>query len=691
MMNDHNPRWDTREIPQLDLPAGTKLPVQMEIVVMDSDTMSAHDIVGTADVTITGTGVHNLSLAPSGTISLSVNVSDGGAAPDGSNSGSDASGGSSSSDQTDADRRRKAQEAREQAARDRARREEEARVQLEEQRKRREEAERKAQEAEQERLRQQADREKQQTENRPVTRENLNKMSYAAQQRFVKALRKMMENKNGKDGTSEFARLAGYHGYPYSYCAHGEETFPAWHRAYMCEFEQFLQQADQALGNDGKIGLPYWDFVDEMNSSNGPMIPTIIAKEFKELPQGLLENVAEGSAFIRRGYELRTESEMRRRMRNARVGRKVDHCLMQKDHWQHASTRNTKMYSLEDPHNDVHNCVGYPMNTKYFAAYHPIFWLHHCNIDRIYEGFLTTYGIGASKRDMQERQTTLSEFGETNRYNLHCAPFKHPKTGQDFFPEHAFEIDKLGFRYDTVPTGKRTGQQMQEMPTFAVFMNLRPRDFAHHSYSLHLFLVPNAEAESFVVPATVEEYDKLSTYAGEGNIFGGKGDECVNCIDRKPFHVAMEVTDTLRDLSCERHDVTMIVVKERDDSQPLTEEENAFFTAPIMKGPFFDNNARNLEKAADQKQDGEVLALQQRLRSVAVTYATCCDLGPVLCIKPHGAVCTRRADADVCMCFVFVVPIFPASGNLGSSRAHLTAGLETGHKPQSRNTKNASV
>ena len=26
------------------------------------------------------------------------------------------------------------------------------------------------------------------------------------------------------------------------------------------------------------------------------------------------------------------------------------------------------------------------------AAFHPIFWLHHCNVDRVYESFLAVRG-----------------------------------------------------------------------------------------------------------------------------------------------------------------------------------------------------------------------------------------------------------------------------------------------------------
>ncbi|CAE7273540.1 unnamed protein product, partial [Symbiodinium necroappetens] len=86
---------------------------------------------------------------------------------------------------------------------------------------------------------------------RPVVmRKEIRLMPQAEQGRFVAAVKKLMENKDGPQ-TSEWFRLASYHGWPEDYCEHGQETFPGWHRAYLCEAEQALIKADKELGNDG--------------------------------------------------------------------------------------------------------------------------------------------------------------------------------------------------------------------------------------------------------------------------------------------------------------------------------------------------------------------------------------------------------------------------------------------------------
>jgi hypothetical protein len=45
--------------------------------------------------------------------------------------------------------------------------------------------------------------------------------------------------------------------------AHNNPSFLPWHRVFLRLFEMDLQFADKKLGNDGKIALPYWDFVAE--------------------------------------------------------------------------------------------------------------------------------------------------------------------------------------------------------------------------------------------------------------------------------------------------------------------------------------------------------------------------------------------------------------------------------------------
>ena len=57
-----------------------------------------------------------------------------------------------------------------------------------------------------------------------VTRKEVSALSPAEEARFVAAIRTMMRNAGDEPETSEFFRLAGYHGWPDDYCAHGQEV-----------------------------------------------------------------------------------------------------------------------------------------------------------------------------------------------------------------------------------------------------------------------------------------------------------------------------------------------------------------------------------------------------------------------------------------------------------------------------------
>ena len=213
-------------------------------------------------------------------------------------------------------------------------------------------------------------------------------------------------------------QLAGVHGYPDNYCTHRQENFPAWHRAYLCSFETALGAADLELGNDGSIGLPYYDWLN-LNVED-QAYPVVVDAMFSELPTSLLPHL-EGTKLAERGYQLRSGKALVSSLQRLRLNEKVEDALLETEHWKFASTRWRNGTSLEVPHNDVHVAMGYPMNSVKFASYHPMFFLHHCQIDRIFETYLEMEVD--SRSEFAARQRSLAqEFGETNRFEQPLEP-----------------------------------------------------------------------------------------------------------------------------------------------------------------------------------------------------------------------------------------------------------------------------
>ena len=57
----------------------------------------------------------------------------------------------------------------------------------------------------------------------------------------------------------------------------------------LSEFEKQLQIADKELGNDGRIALPYWDWIDRLEYKD-QVLPKIARELLNQLPDDMLPN-----------------------------------------------------------------------------------------------------------------------------------------------------------------------------------------------------------------------------------------------------------------------------------------------------------------------------------------------------------------------------------------------------------------
>jgi hypothetical protein len=144
-------------------------------------------------------------------------------------------------------------------------------------------------------------------------------------------------------------------------CKHGTSDFLTWHRIFLYNFEQVLQGA----ANDKSLRLPYWDYTDPAQVQ----LPA-------EFAQPTLSGGGANSLY-----------DPRRRSQTVKLDpgdTDIDSLLQESDYGSFSS-------DLEDqPHGTTHCAVGpgcpYPLMGKVaVAGTDPIFWLHHANIDRIFE------------------------------------------------------------------------------------------------------------------------------------------------------------------------------------------------------------------------------------------------------------------------------------------------------------------
>jgi tyrosinase len=160
---------------------------------------------------------------------------------------------------------------------------------------------------------------------------------------------------------------AGVHGLPLPIsCQHGSEVFLPWHRAYLYFFEKALQ--DRVPG----VTLPWWDWRDHSEA-----LPAAYARARTE--EGRKNPLASSPirpAGRRQPNEKRTwrqpgdPSWLPSAEEVAQVRRNRDYFTFQRQ--------------LESIHNGVHGFVGGTMGSVATSAYDPIFWAHHCMIDRVW-------------------------------------------------------------------------------------------------------------------------------------------------------------------------------------------------------------------------------------------------------------------------------------------------------------------
>jgi tyrosinase len=163
-----------------------------------------------------------------------------------------------------------------------------------------------------------------------------------------------------------YQHWAGIHGLPLPiYCTHESELFLPWHRAYLYLFEKALQE------RVGGVTLPWWDWT---NHSEG--IPGAYARRRSDGKQNPLFDSPiqpSGRANPRQARTVREPEPPN----NLPSLDEVNAVLANRDFL-------TFQRQLENLHGGVHVWAGGTMANIASAAYDPIFWAHHCMIDRLW-------------------------------------------------------------------------------------------------------------------------------------------------------------------------------------------------------------------------------------------------------------------------------------------------------------------
>ncbi|EPS40942.1 hypothetical protein H072_5168 [Dactylellina haptotyla CBS 200.50] len=236
-------------------------------------------------------------------------------------------------------------------------------------------------------------------------------------------------------------QLAGIHGAPFitwqmgpgsydytrGYCTHGSALFTTWHRPYLLALEQALFHAamsiastftgtalTQYLAAAGRVRLPYWDWADPTTQSYLPPITmattvTVIRPDsFGNPVSAVINNPLFAYNFLSASSIAPFGSPFNAHMSTRRYpdGSWNDRSYLASSNMQGGfSSRVTSTYTaflsgsynlfsnrIEGVHDGVHGATGGGGNMGYvaYSSFDPLFWLHHCNVDRLTAMFQAT-------------------------------------------------------------------------------------------------------------------------------------------------------------------------------------------------------------------------------------------------------------------------------------------------------------
>lgn len=266
---------------------------------------------------------------------------------------------------------------------------------------------------------------------------------------------------------SSWRYLAAVHGVPsgmavptgagpfWDQCQHQSWFFLPWHRGYVASFEAVVAATIVELGGPAEWALPYWDYSEDLTKNpKARLMPPALFDRL--LPDGSRNALWSRRAQATNGNfnldddVVTLDALQFENFANAQPGAPSGFGGPETGF----NTGGGDSGGVENlPHNRVHVQIGGQngfMSDPSTAALDPVFWLHHCNIDRLWEVWRNQGAQFHNPADPQWR-TAIS-------FNMHDADRK------PFTYTSADMLDTTrvlhGYRYDKVPVA-------HDVPSFA--------------------------------------------------------------------------------------------------------------------------------------------------------------------------------------------------------------------------------
>ncbi|KAF7896062.1 hypothetical protein EAF00_006077 [Botryotinia globosa] len=286
------------------------------------------------------------------------------------------------------------------------------------------------------------------------------------------------------------------------YCTHGSNLFGPWHRPYLALHEQQihawgLKIAQQFTGSNSEayhqaslaLRMPYWDWAANP-ANNGPILPSVLSNPtaFVTYPNGstaTVPNPLYSYSFhplvpsdLRNSVPFNIWKNTLRWPTSNRADATSQNNLAEEQfeanlpnfrtqimtlfaNWQPYNRFSNKgsgssgFGNVESIHDTVHTLTGgyiYSghMSVVPVAAFDPIFWFHHANIDRLIALWQAVYPSTYVEPTQQRAGTFTIQAGSTQDQNSPLTPFHRDTSGNFFSSADVRNVERLGYSYPEI-------------------------------------------------------------------------------------------------------------------------------------------------------------------------------------------------------------------------------------------------
>ena len=289
------------------------------------------------------------------------------------------------------------------------------------------------------------------------------------------------------------------------YAHHNSPLFLPWHRLYLAAYEQIIQEYAREIAGQypratrtryqnavETLRVPYWDW------ASNPSLPTILSQPTLNIntPNGVrsLENPLARYTFrpIPSANEFPQNFPLSHAPRTQRtpdsngndqvaainaamqansktltdkvyylVARQSDYAPFSNTGFP-AERRNGSYDSLESIHNQVHGLVGGNGHMAYvpFSTFDPLFWLHHCNIDRIWSIWAAINPDSYVSPQTNNIGTYAQASGIVEDENTVLYPFRRDNGGKFHTSISARDTRTFGYSYPEVVDWTAQGEKL---------------------------------------------------------------------------------------------------------------------------------------------------------------------------------------------------------------------------------------